>query len=236
MWDTWSFGVRKHGAAGCWSAYGGREFFEQAYSGESCQRQWSIAAGSFTSDAPALMGYGPSILEFCLSRRGVHQRVWFAKNEQLALECLRSSQNVLRVPQREWNVRRSPLALLHHPTPPFRRNRASRTTRRHRFEPPQVCVNFNWLACAARGQLPGQGSTLIHFATPPGRLDVADLQGAAMDGYKMEDVYYLELCVLNELCENGDDIFASNEWSEGFHCQTSRERFEAFGALMMGMD
>ena len=50
------------------------------------------------------MGYDPDILMACYAKRGISQRVWFAKNEELAAQCLLSNQNVLRVPQREWNT------------------------------------------------------------------------------------------------------------------------------------
>lgn len=37
-----------------------------------------------------------------------------------------------------------------------------------------MCVNLNWLLCAARGWLPGQGGTTLQFARAPGQLDIRD--------------------------------------------------------------
>ena len=99
-----------------------------------------------------------------------------------------------------------------------------------------MCVNYNWIACAATGQLPGQTSTLIQFATAPASLMVADLHGESTDKYRIEDVYYFELCLLNELCANGEQIFRSNSWDDEFFCETSAARHAAFRDLMMSMD
>lgn len=98
-----------------------------------------------------------------------------------------------------------------------------------------ICTNFEFVGCAARGKLPRQTRARINFATPPGQLWIRDLKPETTIGYVMEDVLYLETCVLNELCENGEEMFHLQS-GEGFECETSRERFEAFGQLMMSMD
>mmetsp|Transcript_14792 Transcript_14792/g.41369 ORF Transcript_14792/g.41369 Transcript_14792/m.41369 type:complete len:462 (-) Transcript_14792:40-1425(-) len=201
MWDSWSFGVRKRGSPGCWQGYGGRAYFDRMKTGDGCDASWMLGGHGFTHPAPALMGYDPAILEFCLTKLGRWRKVWFAKNEELAGQCLSANMNVLRVPQRDWNI----------------------------------CVNVQWQACAATGHLPLQRSNVIQFATPPNTLKLEDLDGRKMDGYKMEDVYFLELCVLNEICENGASIFGMEPEDE-FRCEFSPERFDAFRTLMMSMD
>ena len=203
MWSSRSFGIRAPGTPGCWNDYGGAAFFDRAFSGASCNRKW-VFGSDFTAKAPALMGYDPDILMACLAVRGIHQRVWFAKNEELAAQCLRSNQNVLRVPQREWNT----------------------------------CVNVNWVTCAATGHLPSQDSSIIRFATNPGKLSLGFLDGSKWKGgYKMEDIYYFELCVLNELCENGDEMFSCmGSREDEFRCKTNPRRLAAFRDLMLSMD
>jgi len=90
-------------------------------------------------------------------------------------------------------------------------------------------------ACAATGHLPGQESNILQFATPPSLLTLEALAGTKVDGYRIEDVYYLELCVLNEICENGGTIFGMTP-DDRFRCQHSPKRFEAFRELLMAMD
>lgn len=34
-----------------------------------------------------------------------------------------------------------------------------------------MCQNLQWLVCAGKGRLPGQGGRAMHFATPPSKLD-----------------------------------------------------------------
>lgn len=201
MWDSWSFGTRRRGTPGCWDASGGRAFFDRMKTGDGCHGPWMLGGRAFTAPAPALMGFDPAILEFCLTKLGRWHKVWFAQNDEIADQCFKANENILRVPQRDWNI----------------------------------CVNVRWQACAATGNLPSQQSNVIQFATPPNTLTLDELDGAKMDGYRMEDVYYLELCVLNEICANGADIF-SMEPNDGFQCEHSAERFDAFRDLMLALD
>jgi hypothetical protein len=169
--------------------------------GDGCRGPWMLEGRAFTAPAPALMGFDPAILEFCLTKLGRWRKVWFAPNDEIADQCFKANENILRVPQREWNV----------------------------------CVNVRWQACAATGHLPSQQSNVIQFATPPNTLTLDQLDGAKTDGYKMEDVYFLELCVLNEICANGAEIF-SFEPKDRFQCEHSAVRFDAFRDLLMSMD
>ena len=76
-------------------------------------------------------------------------------------------------------------------------------------------------------------------ATPnPGKLSLGFLDGSKWKGgYKMEDIYYFELCVLNELCENGDEMFSCMGSREHeFRCKTNPRRLAAFRDLMLSMD
>jgi len=201
MWDSWSFGTRKKGKAGCWASYGGRDFFDRMKSGQGCDKPWMLGGEHFKAPAPALLGFDQAILEFCLTKLGRWHKVWFAPNGEIAAECSRANENVLRVREADWNV----------------------------------CVNAQWQACAATGHLPGQESNIMHFVTPPSSLMLEALEGSKVDGYRMEDVYYLELCVLNEICENGGDIFGTQP-DDSFRCRHSPARFDAFRELMLAMD
>merc|ERR1711965_275605 len=55
-----------------------------------------------------------------------------------------------------------------------------------REHPWNICTNFQFVGCAARGQLPRQGSPRIDFATAPQDLWVRDLAAERTNGYRME--------------------------------------------------
>ena len=92
-----------------------------------------------------------------------------------------------------------------------------------------MCKNTEWIYCAARGRLAhgsggSSGGDLI-FSLAPKDLDLAPFyqkggtgtpQG---DGYYSEnDIYYLEACVLNEICANRRELF-SVERGARFRCE-----------------
>ena len=73
-----------------------------------------------------------------------------------------------------------------------------------------------WQVCAAQGKLPGQGGDTILFGRRPGSLDPEGGTGKPLGqckgwvpsqkpkggvyGYATDDVFYLELCLFNEVC------------------------------------
>jgi len=99
-----------------------------------------------------------------------------------------------------------------------------------------ICRNLEWMTCAARGELPGQGDNTVRFASRPGFLEV---QGGAHPlgsctgyhpmgcwdmGYASSDIFYLESCIFATICSNGDEIFHLKE-GEDWQCNLSSEGF-----------
>ena len=106
--------------------------------------------------------------------------------------------------------------------------------------PYNLCRNLEWMTCAAQGKLAGQmNQPEVIFAKAPGELypggrsgkPIGECCGWAPDtppdggfGYTTDDIFYLEVCLFNEMCENGASIFgvAANG---RFRCDFSMDRF-----------
>ena len=96
-------------------------------------------------------------------------------------------------------------------------------SRRDGSTPYNMCHNFEWLVCAAKGMLEHQVEGAFSIATSPKYLDldehplghcrgstfpVAPRQGSrAAFGYTARDVYAFEICALSEICSNGHELF-----------------------------
>ena len=88
--------------------------------------------------------------------------------------------------------------------------------------PYNICRNLEWQTCAAKGMLPGQGTPAIRFATAPSSLDPAGATGKPLGqckgwvpstpptggvyGFATDDIFFLEVCLFNELCYNGHEL------------------------------
>lgn len=111
-----------------------------------------------------------------------------------------------------------------------------------------VCVNYFWLVCAAKGRLHGQGSNAMRFAVRPRDMNIAGRVLPGLDGeepddvtkkflggrdsyslngcdeadecYSSQDIFFLEVCVLNTICDNGAELFKL-EIGQDFYCQLS---------------
>jgi len=112
-----------------------------------------------------------------------------------------------------------------------------------------ICRNLEWQVCAAKGMLPGQGGFGMRFSYKPGDLDVYNggtnralwqcrgwrAPNAATgcdDGYATEDIYFLEVCLFSQLCENGEDLFTLDT-RDFFVCEFSEARFDELARLLM---
>uniref|UniRef100_A0A7S3W3A8 Uncharacterized protein n=2 Tax=Emiliania huxleyi TaxID=2903 RepID=A0A7S3W3A8_EMIHU len=103
-----------------------------------------------------------------------------------------------------------------------------------------MCQNLQWLVCAGKGRLPGQGGRAMHFATPPSKLDtrtwITPISYPCEHGgcgvgelkYAVGDVYFAELCLLNRFCRNGGQLFAIDGPREAFECDFDEEAYLAF--------
>eukprot|EP00967_Tisochrysis_lutea_P063479 scaffold81933_cov28-Tisochrysis_lutea.AAC.4 len=82
------------------------------------------------------------------------------------------------------------------------------------------------------GRLMGQRVAHVVFATPPGDVVLEGADGrpalnicssfnpnsCGLDRYSTEDVFFLEVCLFNEICTNAHDLFAQPEGGY-FRCE-----------------
>ena len=192
------------------------DFFSDVLAGKQCDINWFEGADkgalglqasrpTFTSPAPALFGFDQTIFEYCSEKLGM-QRYFDGHgdfNEELAHRCVAANQNILRrlSPRMPWNM----------------------------------CQNLRWTVCAVNGLLPGQDQHNIHFATPLSELSVETWEHpdswpcedgeCPEDKFAVGDVFYAEVCMLNRMCENGDDVF-SLAMGDEVTCRFSPQRFQ----------
>ena len=149
----------------------------------------------FTGAAPALLGFAQAIDDACTSALANHNREWFGHAER----CVKVNRNILSMFSERM--------------------------------PYNICRNVEWLVCAARGQLQGQVAHDIIFATAPKTLTPdgpekplgqcggwkPEAKPAGGYGYTLDDIFYLEVCLLNEVCTNSDAMFEL-EAGQAFEC------------------
>lgn len=199
-----------------------RSFFDQTLNGTHCGSNWYEAHSAqqmtvFPGAAPALLGFDDSIHQECDRKAG--NGTTGAESEYY--HCVQASVNILYLP---WQ-------------------RTART-------PYNLCRNLEWLVCALTARLPGQPSTGdIRFAKPPKLLDPSPNSKRPLGrcrgyrppkpvvggvfGYGNVDIYYLEVCLVTQLCENGDQIFRLRS-DDTFVCDFSPRRFRALQAVLLG--
>jgi len=203
-------------------------YFRETIIGAHCDSNWYEGNGGTlgepqnhlpsdftTEDAPALLGFDESIDQYCatkLHEAHPNMRPVFGH----AANCVHANQNILS---------------LYGDRVPY-----------------NICRNFEWMVCAAQGRLPGQGfERRIVFAKEPGDLYPGGGKGKPLGdccgwappskptggfGYTTDDIFYLEVCLFNEICNNGDALFHLKV-GEDFVCDFSRQRFAALKALLL---
>jgi len=95
-----------------------------------------------------------------------------------------------------------------------------------------MCRNVEWMICVVQGKatwgMDGDGE--IIFTYRPSLLDIDDFN--SRPGYYIEnDIYYLEVCVLSEMCSNHEEIFKLGV-GESFYCQFDPARWVATGQAL----
>jgi len=103
--------------------------------------------------------------------------------------------------------------------------------------PYNLCRNAEWQLCAARGYLPGQNSKTIMFSYAPRDLEINGgpfplgsctsyaPRGCGNTGYASGDIFYLEVCLYDQICKNGrGDLWALNAGDE-FRCDLDWDSF-----------
>ena len=112
-----------------------------------------------------------------------------------------------------------------------------------------MCRNLQWVLCAVRGLLPGQGgpsgTRAIRFAKAPKDLDTRDFDDPGrpnIDGaqwwnephsehYSVTDVFFGEVVLLSTLCRNSWQLFSVAR-GEPFVCDFSEARWRSLAAAL----
>ena len=77
--------------------------------------------------------------------------------------------------------------------------------------PYNICRNLEWMVCAAKGSLPGQGGDTIVFSLAPSALDPSPTSNKPFGmcrgyteadckrGYATDSIYFLEVCIFDQV-------------------------------------
>ena len=210
------------------------DFFRGLQTAQWCDTDWNtnvlvdrdanghVLFGRPGAPAPAVLGFDGDIGAFCVSRLPAGTDM---DKVSQATRCTLGNYNILT---------------LNGYLPPY-----------------NLCRNLEWQTCAAMGRLSGQGGPKLVFAVAPGSLDpsglsdLADGNGRAglgncagwvrgdrdavgkprRRGYANDDIFFLEVCLFNQLCSNGEQLFEL-EAGEVFECAFSPTRLEELEALL----
>ena len=96
------------------------------------------------------------------------------------------------------------------------------------------------------GKIPGQGNNDVLLATPPNGLEphqsppLGKCAGWRPDdvprgglGYANADIYYLEVCLFDQMCDNREELFANTgRENTPFRCKFNAERFRELERLL----
>ena len=201
LWGSEGWVVRSSHQGACWQG-DGWQFFDDAWWGRSCSRNWYTGnAGDlgkygptdgrrwphFTAKAPAVLGFDRDINWLC-----------HGSDKQHALPCVNANANILSLYGNET--------------------------------PYNMCRNLEWQVCATKGILPGQGSDEILFAFAPKDLELHGdpfplggcssyaPKGCGTSGYASADIFFLEVCVYDAMCSNRNSLWQL-EHGEIWHCK-----------------
>ena len=88
-----------------------------------------------------------------------------------------------------------------------------------------MCRNAEWMICViqGKGSWGGNGDPTIIFSLAPMTVDTVDFDSRP-SFYSENDIYLLEVCTLNEMCSNYEEIF-SIDVGAPFLCQFDERRW-----------
>jgi len=228
MWGKWAYSTGV-GQTQCWEVMRDNfdqprdpsDFWEALVTGSQFDMNWQEGHGSwlgdinsranYDDDAPGLLGFDQNIDWYC----EVHSNV----GGDRAFKCIDANVNILGL----YGMR----------------------------VPYNLCRNLEWQACAAQGKLPGQRTATVRFSLAPKLLDtemgypgawhpLSRCSGFTTDGYPKcraeggaatDDIYYMEVCVFSQICENGDQLFEVEE-GQDFHCQMSESGVQRLRSML----
>ena len=231
MWAAHPFQQRRRGQPNCWDRkrdarntwQDPEQYFTETFAGFWCGSNWYEGnpgqlgnmhyRPSFTADAPALLGFDETIDSFCASRDAANPNGGAGGNWH-AGHCIAANLNILSLYG----------------------NRV----------PYNICCNLEWQVCASLGKLPGQTSPQILFSKAPSELDPGpssakpfgqcrgwrDAEGSCEGAYATDSIFFLEVCVFNQICANSDELWTLAA-GQPFTCNLNRSRFDALQQMLI---
>lgn len=239
MWAAEAWGTMENGRPACWEVermgwerhrQKSDQFFNDVDSGAICNTNWYEGnAGRLgmpfpsggarfprrpggARTTPALLGFDETIDEHCANQLGGMNN----GPHNHAERCVAANRNILSLYG----------------------NRV----------PYNICRNLEWQVCAAQGKLPGQGNRKMIFAIRPSKLDPSGATGKPLGqckgwvpgqvpvggvyGYATDDIFYLEVCMLHQVCRNGDRLFNLRAGEE-FECDYSTSKFRELQQMLL---
>ena len=229
MWATESWAKQRADGPKCWETdrldaakrQEPQAYFDSVLAGDGCDMNWFEGnwgqlgrkeyRAAFTQDAPALLGFDDSIDAFCADRAPYISKEWHR-----APRCVSANLNIFS---------------LYSDRVPF-----------------NICRTLEWQTCAAKGRIPGQLNRGILFAKAPNQLDPTGQRGKPLGkcsgwlppkppegglyGYTSDDIFFLEVCLYNQLCSNSRDLFDLTV-GDVFICNFSIDRFMELQELLL---
>ena len=88
-----------------------------------------------------------------------------------------------------------------------------------------MCRNAEWMVCVIQGKAcwGGGGDGQIIFSMAPMMLDMAEFNSRDVF-YSENDIYYLEVCTINEMCSNNHEIW-SVKVGDPFFCKFDPQKW-----------
>ena len=98
-----------------------------------------------------------------------------------------------------------------------------------------MCRNAEWMVCVVQGKAcwNGGGDGQIIFSLAPSSLDLEQFDSRPTF-YVENDIYYLEVCTLNEMCSNRAEMWNA-AMGDPFFCQFDREQWQRAKRDMMAL-
>ena len=110
-------------------------------------------------------------------------------------------------------------------------------------------VMVTWQVCAAKGGIPGQNSKKIVFGKKPSELNPNPNGGKPLgtcggwvpawlnnhhcrDNYATDDIFFLEICMFNQICRNGEDLW-DLEVGQEWECDFDEVLFDELADLLL---
>lgn len=264
MWAAASWAPMEQGAPACWEVHrdaphrrlSPAQFFRQTESGAHCQTNWyeghSGTLGhpgylpQFAAPAPALLGYDAGIHQYCAAAAlpGASRDESCGadgpagKLLRVARCCTMANFNILnmisqRVPYNlcrnlEWQVC-AVLGKLPGQPAGDRSIRFANAPLELEVEPISSRSGSGPGARQARRRCDLNATNTTRNAA--GNSTVVYKPGYA---YSLSDIFHLELCMFNQICTNGHEIF-NLKVGEAFVCNFSHERFTALANVLLNV-